>query len=193
MSISRAFQEVLEEGDLFFPLRQWPPIAKEYMLKLHKNRNERYYLMRFLVYNGLSPTVASNWIMREGTYDDSAKRDQAGMIQKSKSQDFFRMGSIFNMRYGRTDTWNAPPPETSPWDQPPPEGYFLERPAPPKEEHVPSADELYDMVVDKYPRPLRSKFSDPFDFHEALALWRVESRRYMEHLKKSLGVQKHFP
>jgi len=185
MSISKKFQEFLEDGDLFFPLSKWPPIAQGYMLKLHKLRNERYYLMRFFVYNGLQPNVASNWILREGEYDDNALRDQKGMIEKAKTTDFFRVGKIFNMRYGRTDSWNDPPAETSQWDTPPPGGYHLKREPPPPTPTKPEPkDDKFELAIARFPRPMPAMFEDKFDYELALATWRVEMRRYTKYLEQ---------
>lgn len=181
MPLSTKFLEVLEDGDLFFPLSKWPPIAKEYMLKTHKSHNERYYLMRFLTYNGLRPEIASHWIMREGTYDDSAKRDQAAMIDKAKGTEFFRLGKIFNMRYGRTDSASDPAPETSKWDKPPPEGFYYKR-----DEPEPEVDPMvfdYETLVDKFPIPRRHPKDSDEDHAMNIALWKAEMRHYSEYLK----------
>lgn len=170
--LSERFLEVLEEGDLFFPLSKWPPIAKEYMLKSHKSRNERYYLMRFLCYNGLRPEIASNWILREGQYDHEALTDQAGMIQKAKSVEFFRKGRIFNMRLGRTDTADEAPVAST---QPPP----LSHP----QTKAPVAFVTWEKVLDMFPRPTRSMFEDEFEFQLAFNTWKQETRKWIDKWK----------
>jgi len=165
MSISKQFQCELEEGDLFFPFSKWPPIAKDDMLKLHKARNERYYLMRFLCYNGMRPETASYWIMREGDYDEEARRDQAGLIEKAKYVDFYRKGRIFNMRLGRTDTADeapstpgAPPPQT-------------------KVTKAPPAVVTWAKLVERFPYPRKEEFDDEFDYRAASILWHHETKR----------------
>jgi len=176
MSISLRFQEVLEDGDMFFPLSKWPPIARENMLKIHKQNNERYYLMRFLCYNGLKPEIATNWILREGQYDSNAIKDQQLMTKKAKEQDFYAKGRIFNMRYGRTDSLYDKPPVESQWEtQPPP---TLD-PSPPKPKTF-----NYDDLVDRYPTPLSENFDDPEDYHFALALWKAETRKFFAAMRK---------
>lgn len=171
MSISARFQEVLEEGDLFFPLSKWPPIAKEYMLKVHKSNNERYYLMRFFCYNGLKPEIASNWILREGQYDVNALKDQQVMIKKARDQDFYAKGKIFNMRYGRTDSLYDPPPPSEPhWEsQPPP---------PPQPKTYGFQD-----LLDRYPHPIRDPNDDPEEYAFQLALWKAETRKFFKLMK----------
>jgi len=164
MSISKQFQCELEDGDLYFSFSKWPPIAKEYMLKLHKTRNERYYLTRFLAYNGLKPEIASLWIMREGDYDEEARRDQAGLTQKAKTVEFFRKGRIFNMRLGRTDTADevptsgTPPPPSTPVTQAPP------------------AVVTWAKLVERFPLPRREHFDDDFDYRAASMLWHHETK-----------------
>jgi len=176
MSISLRFQEVLEDGDLFFPLSKWPPIAKEYMMKVHKVNNERYYLMRFLCYNGLKPEIASNWILREGQYDANALKDQQAMVKKAKDQEFYAKGRIFNMRYGRTDSLYDKPPTESQWEtQPPP------TPTPPS---MPAKTYNFDDLVDRYPTPSANQYDDPQEYSFAMALWKAETRKYFATMKQ---------
>jgi len=172
MSISQYFQEVLEEGELFFPFSKWPPIAREYMLKKHKSRNERYYLTRFLTYNGLSPAIASRWILREGDYDEEAKRDQTGLKVKSGTVDFFRKGRIFNMRLGRTDTADETPTPTG--GVPPPSA------TPTK---APPATVTWDKLIEFLPHPRRTEYDDEFDWRLALLTWKAEVRKHIDKWK----------
>lgn len=172
MSISARFQEVLEEGDLFFPLSKWPPIAKDYMLKVHKSNNERYYLMRFLCYNGLKPEIASNWILREGQYDNNALKDQQLMIKKAKDQAFYVNGRIFNMRYGRTDSLYDPPPSSEPhWESQPP-------PTP-----TPKTYGFQDLI-ERYPMPVRGPDDDDDEWSFQLSLWKAETRKFFKVMKQ---------
>lgn len=180
MPLSAKFLEHLEEGDLFFPLSTWPPIAKEYMLKTHKSRNERFYLMRFLCYNGLRPAIASNWVLREGEYDQEALRDQAGLIEKAKHFEFYRKGRIFNMRLGRTDTAEEAPIAST---QPPP----LSQP----QTRAPPASVTWEKVLDMYPRPTRSMFDDEFEFQLAFYTWKEETRAAIDRWK-SQGLTMEF-
>lgn len=167
MSISKQFLADLEEGDLFFPYSKWPPIAKDYMLKLHKTRNERYYLMRFLTYNGMRPETASYWILREGDYDDEARRDQAGLIQKAKTVEFFRKGRIFNMRLGRTDTADEVPVTQG---TPPPSAPVHK---------APPAVVTWEKLIERFPYPRKEEFDDDFDYRAASMLWHHETKRAM--------------
>lgn len=166
MSISKQFQSDLEEGDLFFPFSKWPPIAKDDMLKLHKTRNERYYLMRFLTYNGMRPETASYWIMREGDYDEEARRDQAGLVEKAKHVEFFRKGRIFNMRLGRTDTADEVPTQGTP-------------PPPTKVSKAPPAVVTWAKLVERYPYPRKQDFADEFDYRAASLTWHYETKKAM--------------
>lgn len=172
MSISKQFQCELEEGDLYFPFSKWPPIAKEYMLTLHKNRNQRYYLTRFLTYNGLKPEIASHWIIKEGDYDEEARRDQAGMTQKAKTVEFFRKGRIFNMRLGRTDTADEVPTTGG---TPPPSAPVTK---------APPAVVTWAKMVEKYPYPRREEFDDDFDYRAASMLWHTETKRAIARWKE---------
>lgn len=165
MSLSKQFLEELETGDLFFPFSKWPPIAKDYMLKCHKTRNERYYLMRFLCYNGMRPEVASYWVLREGTYDDEAQRDQLGLVQKAKHVEFYRKGRIFNMRLGRTDTADEFP---SVQGTPPPQTSFHK---------APPAVVTWEKLTDMFPIPRREAFDDDFDYRAASMLWHHETKK----------------
>jgi len=176
MSISLRFQEVLEDGDLFFPLSKWPPIARENMLKIHKQNNERYYLMRFLCYNGLKPEIATNWILREGQYDANAIKDQQLMTKKAKEQDFYAKGRIFNMRYGRTDSLYDKPPVESQWETQPP-------PAPTT---PPQGIKTftYDDLTDRYPTPKEEDYPDHQDYLFALSLWKAETRKFFAAMRK---------
>jgi len=160
---------MLEDGDLFFPLSKWPPIAKQNMLKIHKTNNERYYLMRFLCYNGLRPEVASNWILREGQYDQNAHKDQQVMIQKAKGQEFYAKGKIFNMRYGRTDSLHDPPPREEEWNPQPPS-------SPPRRTFT------WDDLIAKFPMPVKGVYDTREEFLFQMALWKVESRRFFEEM-----------
>jgi len=172
MPLSQAFHEVLEEGEIFFPFSKWPPIAKDYMVKNQKARNERYYLMRFLCYNGLRPEIASHWIMREGVYDDDAKRDQIGLVAKAQNVEFYRKGRIFNMRLGRTDTAEEQPyPSTAP----PPLSMNPTK--------APTVTVTWEKVLDMYPRPTRSQIPDDFEFQLALLTWKEETRRAIDKWK----------
>jgi len=173
MSLSASFLERLEDGDIFFPFSKWPPIAKDYMQKKHKARNERYYLMRFLCYNGLRPEIASHWVMREGDYDQEAQRDQLGLMVKAKSVDFYRKGRIFNMRLGRTDTAEEQPYSST--TTPPPLSI-----APTK---APTVTVTWEKVLDMYPRPTRSQIPDDFEFELALLTWKEETRRAIDKWK----------
>lgn len=175
MSISPHFVEILEDGDLFFPLSKWPPIAKEYMLKAHKSHNERYYLMRFLTYNGLHPEQATKWILREGNYDDSALRDQHGMTKKARDVAFFANGKIFNMRYGRTDSLNDPPPPTEVWPPPPTptQTGFTYR---------------FEDIVKVLPIPNRKDFEDHLDYALGYTLWKAEVTAFHERMKAKGGT-----
>lgn len=50
-------------GDLFFPINQWPPHMRAYLLAGDKKNNEgRYNLFVFLVGNGMSPELAADWV-----------------------------------------------------------------------------------------------------------------------------------
>jgi len=183
MSISTNFQEVLEDGDIFFPLSKWPPIAKENMLKKHKGNNERYYLMRFLCYNGLKPEIASNWILREGQYDSNALKDQQLMTKKAREQDFYARGKIFNMRYGRTDSLYDKPPVESQWETQPPE-----QPAPNPmigPELIPEKTYNYDDLVARYPPPERDPYGSAEDHQFNLALWKAETRKFFAAMNKA--------
>lgn len=171
MSISTKFQEHLENGDMFFPMSKWPVLARERMLKRHKVNNERYYLMRFFTYNGLAPEVASNWILREGDYDEEAIRDQKAMTIKAKHVDFFRKGRIFNMRLGRTDTAEE---TTQVGSQPP-----LSTP----QTKAPPASVPWEKVLDMFPRPTRSEFDDEFEFQLAFHTWKAETRSAIDRWK----------
>lgn len=165
---SQKFLEVLEDGDLFFPLSKWPPIAREYMLKDHKSNNERYYLMRFLCYNGLKPEIASNWILREGQYDSNALKDQQAMIKKARDQSFYAQGRIFNMRLGRTDSL---------YDQPPDEGYtpgVASQPPPPLKTYT------FEDLTERYPMPVRDPNAPPEEHMFNMQLWKAETRKYFK-------------
>jgi len=168
MSLSRQFRELLEEGDLFFPFSRWPPIAQENMLKVHKTNNERYYLMRFLCYNGLKPEIASNWILREGQYDANAIKDQQVMTKKAREQDFYARGKIFNMRYGRTDSLYDKPPVESQWETQPP----------PQVQDDPILTKTFDFhdLIQRYPIPIDT--DDPEENMFAKSLWKAETRKF---------------
>lgn len=175
MPLSQKFLELLEEGDLFFPLSKWPPIAREYMLKPHKTNNERYYLMRFLCYNGLKPEIASNWILREGHYDNTALQDQKGMVEKAKHQDFYANGRIFNMRYGRTDSLYDQPPPNEPYFHP---GQGSQPPPTPVKTYN------FDDLVKLYPYPKMHPERPLDEYAFDVALWRAETRKYFKIMKK---------
>lgn len=170
--ISDYFKEILQDGELFFPFSQWPPIAKEYMCKKHKTRNERYYLTRFLTYNGLRPEIATHWIMREGSYDDEAKRDQAGLTTKAKTVEFFRKGRIFNMRLGRTDTADDVP--ISAGTAPPPSA---------PQSKAPQASVTFEKLFEFLPPPKRTEFDDEFDYKLATLTWKAETRKWLNKWK----------
>jgi len=174
MPLSSRFLEVLEDGDLFFPLSKWPAVAKEKMLKTHKDNNDRYYLMRFLCYNGLKPEIASNWVLREGQYDDNALRDQQAMIQKARGQEFYAKGRIFNMRYGRTD---------SIYDQPPPEDDYKES-QPPTEYSKPKKIYTYNDLVNRYPPPVFDGSESQEERMFANAVWKAETRKYFKAMQQ---------
>lgn len=55
-----------KKQDIFFPYRQWPGWAREYILLEHKSNRIRFNLFFFLVGNGLNPEIAAKWI----TYKD---------------------------------------------------------------------------------------------------------------------------
>lgn len=163
MSLSKQFLSELEEGELFYPFSKWPPIAKDYMLKSHKSRNERYYLMRFLCYNGMRPEVASYWITREGVYDDEAQRDQLGLVEKAKHVEFYRKGRLFNMKLGRTDTAEEVPTQGTP----PPTAPITK---------APPAVVTWEKLVERFPIPRRENFEDDFDYRAASMLWHHETK-----------------
>lgn len=183
MPLSPRFLETLEDGDLFFPLSKWPPIARDYMLKTHKSNNERYYLMRFLCYNGLKPEIASNWILREGQYDDNALKDQQVMIKKARDQEFYAKGRIFNMRYGRTDSLYDKPPVESEWEtQPPPPPNTPTRRIE-RELIEPPKTVSWTDILERFPRPKRHPLDTEEDFQFNLAVWRAETRKELDSLK----------
>jgi len=94
--------------DLFWPIREWPPWAQDNMLLLHKNYDQRYHLMRFLVFNGMNPRIAASWIYISditstgtplaGVYDSSAVSQITGMIgQAAKGTLWKSHHRIFDM------------------------------------------------------------------------------------------------
>jgi len=145
-------------------------------MKIHKANNERYYLMRFLCYNGLKPEIATNWILREGQYDSNAMKDQQLMTKKAKEQDFYARGKIFNMRYGRTDSLYDKPPVESQWEtQPPPPHQFM--PEQPKTFN-------FDDLTARYPTPSPDQYNVEEDYQFALALWKAETRKFFAAMKQ---------
>lgn len=178
-TISDHFQAVLEDGEHFWPLSKWPKVAKDDMLKKHKLRNERYYLTRFLCFNGLPPKMAMEWILREGTYDEAAIRDQVGLTNKASTEDFYKPGKIFSMAYGRSMRYNEPPPAL-PYQQ-------NNHPVvvPPPEEQLPKTYGFKDLIKD-VPAPKRADYPDEFEHHLANVLWKAEIRSYIQK-KKDAG------
>jgi len=89
--------------DVFHPVRLWPPWAQEDIVRKHKNNNQRFKLMLFLLLNGLYPPLAKEWVktwdVREGKYlqkekyDDNAERDMDGVLEK------FATGKLFGHGY----------------------------------------------------------------------------------------------
>jgi len=98
----------LNDGEFFWPISQWPQWAQFNQLCSHRDRNQRYNLFFFLVGNGLSPELASDWCLAThynastkkwvsfgpNAYDRDAHIDQAGMIEKyydrEKKDPFFK-------------------------------------------------------------------------------------------------------
>lgn len=89
----------LNEGDLFWPLRQWPTYLQTLALSPHRNNRERFTLFSFLTGNGLDPTTAGQWTLmddyRNGWYntrgyDDSAHRQVDQMKNAVRNRTFFK-------------------------------------------------------------------------------------------------------
>jgi len=57
-----------ENQDHFYDMSDWPPWAKQAIMKWHKNDSEMYNLMYFFIGNGLSPVRAFNWVMAGDVY-----------------------------------------------------------------------------------------------------------------------------
>lgn len=72
---------VVNEGDHFWPFKQWPKTQKRYFLKLHLSRSEAYQLFTFLVSNGLQPEIAANYTLGIGV-DSNDKWIIKGYSQK---------------------------------------------------------------------------------------------------------------
>lgn len=72
----------LQEGEVFFPIREWPEWARIVMLKTPaaRTRTERYSLFHFFVMNGLDPGLAADVSMlydyqhQHGSMDPTHRR-----------------------------------------------------------------------------------------------------------------------
>lgn len=63
----------LNEGDLFYPIWEWPHGMKILAMKPHLTNRERLNLIYFIMSNGGHPAIAIYAVHRDG-YDDQAKR-----------------------------------------------------------------------------------------------------------------------
>lgn len=93
----------------------WPPWAQEQILRQHKTNPQRFALFKFLVWNGLHPILATEWIRAEtvrkyqgkwdlvmGEYDLNATRDFAMMIFKFQNGELFGKGArIYDLVHKR--------------------------------------------------------------------------------------------
>lgn len=77
--------------DFFFDYRDWPWYAQDHILRAHKERESRYFLVRFFILNNVPEVMARDWItitdvfgttVVRGQYDAAAMRDIDGLIQR---------------------------------------------------------------------------------------------------------------
>lgn len=99
--------------DIFFSIDKWPLWAQKQMLKPHKSHKDYYELFGFLVYNGLHPEIADDWISAKSTtmdrsrliyeqYDASYHRSAMENMERARNGTLFGHGRrIFDMIQGR--------------------------------------------------------------------------------------------
>lgn len=103
----------LNRGEDFYPLRRWPLYLQVIALSEHRTNRERFTLFSFLTGNGLSPTVAQEWILMTDVsptrgitsygYDDQAHRQASQMVRQVMEGTFFKGDKrMMDMSLGRT-------------------------------------------------------------------------------------------
>lgn len=104
--MSRDIVSEIEEADVFFPMRQWPPWARQAFVKEHKNRDERFKLATFFWKNGMMAHQALAWVMWHGGYDRDAWRsmnDWKEMTNTSAGREYLRNVPVMDITLGRVD------------------------------------------------------------------------------------------
>lgn len=126
-------QLYFEEQDAFFPYASWPGWVQRDILIKHKRTEQRYRVFLFLVYNGLPPHVALEWVaaqdidirgnvrmlrklanihstgnLIQGEYDASAVRHFKQLVRNAESGILQRQAkAIFNMHTRRVENPTA--------------------------------------------------------------------------------------
>lgn len=104
-----------QNQEIIASIGKWPLWAQQQILKPHKTNPERFALMKFFIWNGVDPVVASEWTrsmttkkygsgrrLVVGEYDAAALRDFAMIIHKSREGILFGKGArIYDLIEGR--------------------------------------------------------------------------------------------
>lgn len=69
----------LLNGDIFYPIRTWPPDIKQLFWKKPTGDNDTFKLLLFFIGNGCSPQIIAKWILTSqhwSTHDKGIKRSR---------------------------------------------------------------------------------------------------------------------
>nr|QKV51165.1 hypothetical protein [Crucivirus sp.] len=69
-----AINRFIKGGELFPVFRTWPAAVARLCLKRHLVNRDRYFVLLFLAYNGLSDARIRQIIFMGGAYDNDARR-----------------------------------------------------------------------------------------------------------------------